>query len=181
MLTSTYYNITHTFCMNITISHILITISPIVACHAPSPRTVWYSVTYAIQNDEYASSHHAVILHCFNTNVVMSKRPSTLNLFIHIRVMHGYPIRRLPVPVPETADHGAGTGREMRARVRVRIVNFHVLTRLRVFAQRLPYSAQYVDGVAGTLKGTHNLYQQKALARWIQLTLILTPQKIHRG
>ena len=30
--------------------------------------------------------------------------------------MHGYPIRRLPVPVPETADHGAGTGREMRAR-----------------------------------------------------------------
>ena len=94
------------------------------------------------------------------------------------RVMHGYPIRRLPVPVPETADHGAGTGREMRARVRVRIVNFHVLTRPRVFAQRLPYSAQYVDGVVGTLKGTHNLYQQKALARWIQLTLILTPKKI---
>ena len=92
--------------------------------------------------------------------------------------MHGYPIRRLPVPVPETADHGAGTGREMRARVRVRIVNFHVLTRPRVFAQRLPYSAQYVDGVVGTLKGTHNLYQQKALARWIQLTLILTPKKI---
>jgi hypothetical protein len=53
----------------------------------------------------------------------------------------------------------------MRARVRVRIVNFHVLTRPRVFAQRLPYSAQYVDGVVGTLKGTHNLYQQKALAR----------------
>jgi hypothetical protein len=24
------------------------------------------------------------------------------------RVMHGYPIHRLPVPVPETADHGAG-------------------------------------------------------------------------
>ena len=93
------------------------------------------------------------------------------------RVMHGYPIRRLPVPVPETADHGAGTGREMRARVRVRIVNFHVLTRPRVFAQRLPYSAQYVDGVVGTLTGTHNLYQQKALARWIQLTLILTPKK----
>jgi hypothetical protein len=91
--------------------------------------------------------------------------------------MHGYPIRRLPVPVPETADHGAGTGREMRARVRVRIVNFHVLTRPRIFAQRLPYSAQYVDGVVGTLKGTHNLYQQKALARWIQLTLILTPKK----
>jgi hypothetical protein len=93
-------------------------------------------------------------------------------------VMHGYPIRRLPVPVPETADHGAGTGREIRARVRVRIVNFHVLTRPRVFAKRLPYSAQYVDGVVGTLKGTHNLYQQKALARWIQLTLILTPKKI---
>ena len=74
--------------------------------------------------------------------------------------MHGYPIRCLPVPVPETADHGAGTGREMRARVRVRIVNFHVLTRPRVFAQRLPHSAQYVDGVVGTLKGTHNLYQQ---------------------
>ncbi len=86
--------------------------------------------------------------------------------------MHGYPIRRLPVPV--TADHGAGTGREMRARVRVRIVNFHVLTRPRVFAPRLPYSAQYVDGVVGTLKSTHNLYQQKALARWIQLTLIIT-------
>jgi hypothetical protein len=68
--------------------------------------------------------------------------------------------------------------REMRARVRVRIVNFHVLTRPRVFAQRLPYSAQYVDGVVGTLKGTHNLYQQKALARWIQLTLILTQKKI---
>ena len=94
------------------------------------------------------------------------------------RVMHGYPIRRLPVPVPETADHGAGTGREMRARVRVRIVNFHVLTRPRVFAHRLPYSAQYVDGVVSTLKGTHNLYQQKALARWIQLTLILIPKKI---
>jgi hypothetical protein len=92
--------------------------------------------------------------------------------------MHGYPIRRLPVPVPETADHGAGTGREMRARVRVRIVNFHVLTRPRVFAQRLPYNAQYVDGVVGTLKGTHNLYQEKALARWIQLNLILTPKKI---
>jgi hypothetical protein len=91
--------------------------------------------------------------------------------------MLGYPIRRLPVPVPETTDHGAGTGREMRARVRVRIVNFHVLTRPRVFAQRLPYSAQYVDGVVGTLKGTHNLYQQKALARWIQLTLILTQKK----
>jgi hypothetical protein len=56
-------------------------------------------------------------------------------------------------------------------------VNFHVLTRPRVFAQRLPYSAQYVGGVVGTLKGTHNLYQQKALARWIQLTLILTPKK----
>jgi hypothetical protein len=68
------------------------------------------------------------------------------------RVMHGYPIRRLPVPVPETADHGAGTGREMRARVRVRIVNFHVLTRPRVFAHRLPYSAQYVDGVVSTLR-----------------------------
>ena len=81
------------------------------------------------------------------------------------------------VPVPETADHGAGTDREMRARLRVRIVNFHVLTRSRVFAQRLPYSAQYVDGVVGTLKGTHNLYQQKALARWIQLTLILTQKK----
>ena len=46
VLTFMYYNITHTFCMNITISRILITISPIVACHAPSPRTVWYSVTY---------------------------------------------------------------------------------------------------------------------------------------
>ncbi len=45
MLTFTYYNITHTFCMNNTTSRILITISPIVACHAPSPRTVWYSVT----------------------------------------------------------------------------------------------------------------------------------------
>jgi hypothetical protein len=81
--------------------------------------------------------------------------------------MHGYPIRRLPVPVPvpvpETADHGARTGREMRARVRVRIVNFHVLTRPRVFAHRLPYSAQYVDGVVGTHTGTHNLYQHRKL------------------
>ncbi len=51
------------------------------------------------------------------------------------------------------------------------------LTLPRVFAKRLPYSAQYVDGVVGTLKGTHNLYQQKALARWVQLTLILTPKK----
>ncbi len=49
-------------------------------------------------------------------------------ILVPTRVMHGYPIRRLPVPVPETADHGAGTGREMRARVRVRILNFHVLT-----------------------------------------------------
>jgi hypothetical protein len=64
--------------------------------------------------------------------------------------------------------------------MRVRIVNFHVFTRPRVFAQFLPYSAQYVDGVVGTLKGTHNLYQQKALARWIQLTLILTPKKSGR-
>ena len=89
-------------------------------------------------------------------------RPRVVWCVVCARVMHGYPIRRLPVPVPENADHGAGTGREMRVRVRVRIVNFHVLTRPRVFAQRLPYSAQYVDGVVGTLKGTHNLYQHKA-------------------
>jgi hypothetical protein len=90
---------------------------------------------------------------------------------------------RVPDPTftrTRTRNRGSRSGyggREMRARVRVRIVNFHVLTRPRVFAHRLPYSAQYVDGVVGTLTGTHNLYQQKALARWIQLTLILTPKK----
>jgi hypothetical protein len=118
------------------------------------------------------------ITHVLGTSTIASTgvlQPSTSSTrhcssqsFVCIRVMHGYPIRRSPVPVPETADHGAGTGREMRGRVRVRIVNFHVLTRPRVFAQRLPYSAQYVDGVVGTLKGTHNLYQQKALALGIK-------------
>jgi hypothetical protein len=83
-----------------------------------------------------------------------------------------------PYPKPRITERVRVPGKEMRARVRVRIVNFHVLTRSRVFAQRLPYSAQYVDGVVGTLKSTHNLYQQKALARWIQLTQILTPKKI---
>jgi hypothetical protein len=45
-----------------------------------------------------------------------AKIPEPPGFNVWRRVMHGYPIRRLPVPVPETADHGAGTGREMRAR-----------------------------------------------------------------
>ena len=46
VLTFDFYNITHTFCTYITISRILITISPIAACQALPPRKVWYTVTY---------------------------------------------------------------------------------------------------------------------------------------
>ena len=45
------------------------------------------------------------------------------------RVMHGYPIRGLPVPVPVPADRGAGSGRVLRSRVRVRVREFPFLTR----------------------------------------------------
>ena len=63
MLTFTYYNITHAFCMNIATSRILVTITPIVACHAPSPRAVWFLNIHTIQNDECSLSHHAIVLH----------------------------------------------------------------------------------------------------------------------
>ena len=52
----------------------------------------------------------------WQTHIIQNKFRHTSNTFdffsfetmcricVHARVMHGYPIRRLPVPVPETAD-----------------------------------------------------------------------------
>lgn len=62
VLTFVHYNITHTFCMNITISRILITISPIVARQLLSPRTVWYTVTYTPFKMIHA---HRLTIPCF--------------------------------------------------------------------------------------------------------------------
>ena len=62
MLTFVHYNITQTFCTNITISRILITISPIVVCQVSSSQSVWYTVMYTPSKMIFA---HRLTIPCF--------------------------------------------------------------------------------------------------------------------